>query len=72
MYEDAYERKLDLETLLKDPEMRHEERRQISQKLRRIYEALGETDMAYGEDPLADKWERELAEGKVPNLDEMP
>lgn len=71
MYEDAYERKFDLETLLEDPEMRQEERRHVSQKLRRIYKALGEEDLTLGEDPLIDKWERELAEGKEPDLDEQ-
>lgn len=71
MYEDAYEKKRDLETLLEDPDLKQEERRSISQKLRRVYKALGEKDESMGEDPLADKWERELAEGKTPDLDEQ-
>ncbi len=71
MYEDAYERMHDLETLLEDPEIRQEERRNISRKLRKLYKALGEKDTTWGEDPLIDKWEQELAEGKIPDLDEQ-
>lgn len=71
MYEDAYEKAGDLEALLDDPDTRQEERRAISQKLRKLYKALGERDTTWGEDPLIDKWERELAEGKIPDLEEQ-
>ncbi len=72
MYEDAYEKVRDLETLLEDPDIKQEERRGLSQRLRKLYKMLGETDedKAIGEDPLIDKWEKELAEGKMPDLDE--
>lgn len=71
MYEDAYERKGDLETLLEDPDLKQEERRAVSRKLRKLYKALGEIDRTQGEDPLIDKWEKELAEGKIPDLNEQ-
>ncbi len=69
MYEDAYERRLELETLLEDPDMRQEERRRLSGQLRKMYIALGEEDPTKGEDPLVDMWEEQLARGEVPDLD---
>ncbi len=71
MYEDAYERVRDLETLLDDPDIRQEERRNLSQRLRKLYKMLGETDedKAIGEDPLIDQWEKDLDEGRMPDLD---
>lgn len=70
MYEDTYDRKVELETLLEDESLKHEDRRLYSKRLRSIYKALGEGDPTMGEDPLIDKWEREMAEGLTPNLDE--
>lgn len=71
MYVDVYERVQGLETLLEDPDMRQEERRNTSQRLRKLYRLLGEDeDKAIGEDPLIDKWEKEMLEGKTPDLDE--
>lgn len=71
MYEDVYDRKVEIEGLLEDETLKFDERRMYSQKLRAIYKALGEQDVTMGEDPLADKWERELAAGITPNLDEQ-
>jgi hypothetical protein len=39
----------------------------ILNRLRRVNDALGE---AFSEDPLIDKWEKEISEGKLPNLEE--
>ena len=71
MYEDIFEKKAELEGLLDDADLRHEERRRLSKQLRSIMKALGEPDPTLGEDPLIDKWERELAEGKTPDLNEQ-
>lgn len=70
MFEDVYERKADLEHQLEDGSLRLEERRSISTRLRGILRALGEHDWTMGEDPLIDKWEKELDAGIVPDLDE--
>jgi hypothetical protein len=39
----------------------------ILNRLRRVNGALGES---FSEDPLIDKWEKEISEGKLPNLEE--
>lgn len=71
MYEDVYDRKQDLERQLDDETLRFEDRRNLSQTLRKIYEVLGEEeDAVLGEDPLIDKWEQELEAGITPDLDE--
>ena len=70
MFEDIYDRKFELEKQLRDDATRFEDRRNISQSLRAIYKALGEEDITQGEDPLIDKWERELAAGITPDLDD--
>lgn len=72
MYVDVYEQIQTLETLLDDPDLRQEERRSTSTRLRKLYRLVGESDeKAIGEDPLIDKWEKELLEGKTPDLDEQ-
>ena len=42
----------------------------LLEELNSINKALGEEETVI--DPLFDKWERELAEGKIPDLDELP
>lgn len=39
-----------------------------SERLTHLQKALGE--VAYANDSLIEKWEREIAEGRMPNLDE--
>lgn len=56
--------------MLDDDNLKLEERRTITEKLRSIAKSLGE-DIGHGSDPLADKWEREIAEGKTPDFDEQ-
>lgn len=70
MYEDAYTRKEDLESQLEDEGLKMENKRELRQKLRGLYAALGEGDETQGDDPLVDKWEREFEAGFVPDLDE--
>lgn len=41
----------------------------LFRELNEVNKALGEREETY--DPLWEKWERELAEGKIPDLDEM-
>jgi len=71
MFRDVYEQKVDLERQLEDDALKFEERRSISRRLRGIYKALGERDTTMGEDPLADRWEAQLAAGITPDLDEQ-
>lgn len=66
MWEDCYERKGNLETRLE--EATGHERQDILEQLERLAKALDED---FSQDPLADKWERELMEGKIPDLDEQ-
>ena len=68
MYEDIYSEVADIESLLDDDNVRQEERRRLSDKLRRLKRMLGEE--VASEDDLIDKWEREIAEGRTPDLDE--
>lgn len=44
----------------------------LLRELNDVNKALGETDGSDTGDALWDKWEREIAEGKIPDLDEMP
>lgn len=70
MYADLYERKRELEAQLDDEDTRIDQQRQVSKRLRSIYKALGEEDQTMGEDPLIDKWERELEADIRPDLNE--
>jgi hypothetical protein len=54
----------DLESELE--ESPQSERGDINKRLVRVRQALGEKEAST--DPLVDKWERELADGKVPDL----
>lgn len=59
----------DLETELEEASA--SERADITKRLVRVRQALG--DKAASTDPLIDKWERELADGKTPDLyEELP
>lgn len=67
-YEDLYYQRAELEANLED--LSGDALREAERKIREIGKALGEK--VDGEDDLIDKWERELAEGKIPNLEERP
>jgi len=67
-YEDLYYQRAELEAsleVLSGDALREAERRIVE-----IGKSLGEK-VEDGDD-LIDKWERELAEGKIPNLEERP
>lgn len=70
MYEDWMVRKDELEDLmLNRPELFDpSQMRGMQRELDSLNAALGENDFV--EDDLIDKWERELAEGKTPDLTE--
>jgi hypothetical protein len=69
MYEDLYERKAELEALLADEMTPMRERTTLMARLRRLNKILDE-DLEVSDDPLVDKWEAELAAGRIPDLDE--
>lgn len=69
LYEDIYERKKEIEADLADNDVSLSEKTALSGKLARICRMLGEPEPFV--DPLADKWDRELDEGKIPDLDEV-
>lgn len=64
MYEDLYERREDVQRMIQDKEISVTRGDEV---LRRIAAALGEEEST--SDPLIDQWERELAEGKIPDLE---
>lgn len=69
MYEDLYLRKEELEDELENASGK--EYTEISKRLNAIYRALDtDNDEGYEDDPLIAKWERELEEGKAPDLEE--
>ena len=70
MFEDWMLRKRDLEATLTDRAdmLSSEQSREMQRELDGINEALGES--AFVVDDLIDKWERELNEGKTPDLSE--
>lgn len=70
MYEDLYAKKAELEAELKTAAAPREHTA-IARQLEQVEKALGEKSYvsAHGDD-LIDKWERELAEGKTPDLTE--
>ena len=68
MYRDLISRKKELESQL--------ENSAPGVNRTKIVDAIGEIDelmtgVNSAADPLIDKWEREIAEGKIPDLDEM-
>ena len=66
MFEDLIGRKRELEAELEAGETKNTGA--LLRALNEINRALGEAET--GGDPLVDKWERELAEGKIPDLTE--
>ena len=67
MIEDLLLRQDELRKRVDDGE---DEEGDLFRELNEVNKALGEDEDI--QDVLWDKWERELAEGKVPDLDEMP
>lgn len=69
-FEDAWEEKHALEEARekRGSHFGEYDRRRLSE----LEKLLGLTNGETSEDALADKWDREIAEGKIPNLDEMP
>lgn len=65
MYEDLYVRKADIES---DLDKDVTDKQPLLEQLAALNTALGEEAAVV--DPLADKWERELAAGRIPDLDE--
>ena len=79
MFEDLHGRRLDLSNQLKrleeDEKVDGEEMNRICKSIASLDKILlgdkAETSDHYEtSDPLIDKWEREIAEGKVPDLEE--
>jgi len=64
MFEDMFAQRDSIADKLKDGDL---DSKQAVEALQALNKILGEDTMI---DPLTDKWERELAEGKTPNLDE--
>lgn len=65
MYEDMLVRRNELRAALEEG---GREVPQILDQINAINQALGEKPEHY--DPLADKWEREIEQGLIPDLDE--
>lgn len=65
MYEDLYCKRSELESLLdsNDPDI---DRNNILEQLNGVNKALGEQEEV--EDPLAAQWEKDLEEGRIPDL----
>ena len=70
MYEDAFQKRAELLRKLKDPDsvLSIKEANEMQTQLAALNRSLGQEEEVA--DELIDKWERELAEGKTPNLDE--
>lgn len=68
IWEAMYERKAEIERQLDDDRTPRQQVAELYSQLARIQRALGE-DVDCG-DPLIDKWERELEQGIIPDLDE--
>lgn len=66
-YEDLWDERADLERLLETPDS---DQGAIRARLAVVCEALGEK--ASASDTLIEEWERELAAGRVPDLDMTP
>jgi len=66
MFEDLYVKRSDLERSLETASGK--ENGSIVRQINEINAILEEE--TYVDDPLIDKWERELAEGKIPDLEE--
>lgn len=69
-YEDLVTRRDDLREQLRDSDEGKSPEDRILEAINAINAVFG--DPPEGHDPLFDKWERELAEGRTPDLDEPP
>lgn len=67
-YEDAWEEKADLERALETPEKNQGHLRERLGMLTRMLEGAPVDP----EDELIDQWERDIAEGRTPDLDMVP
>jgi hypothetical protein len=67
-YTDLYEEKADLERALEVPDSGQGPQRE---RLARLLKILGET-ATVAEDDLVEQWERDLAAGRVPDLELTP
>lgn len=69
MYEDLYATR---DEIMEELATRRGDKTELYDKLARVNKALSEDggEPKYSPDPLIDKWERELAEGKDIDLDE--
>jgi hypothetical protein len=67
MIEDLLVRKRDLTTALEDEDQSIKEQQELSRQLRAVLTALG--DPVETGDELIDQWERDLEEGRVPDLE---
>jgi hypothetical protein len=70
MYEDLYVKKAELEDAL-DDEGLGKERQALQTQYVSVCRALGEETETL-QDPLVDQWEKDLAEGRMPDLDAAP
>ena len=65
MYEDLYARRLEFEDMLSSGD-KDVDRDKVTEQLNALNVALGEE--AYVGDTLVDQWEKDLAEGRMPDL----
>ncbi len=66
MFEDLYERRNETERAIEERTLSISQGDEI---LRRIARALGEDEGLASSDPLIDQWERDLEEGRIPDLE---
>lgn len=64
MLVDTFMEKLAIETAMEDNDGDYA---RLADRLAELNKALGEKK-THSADPLADKWEREIAEGKIPDF----
>jgi hypothetical protein len=70
-WDDVLARQQELERQLEDDDLNAEGRRRLTTALAKLDDVLNpRPEGSSTGDPLIDKWEREWAEGKMPNLDE--
>jgi len=70
MFEDLLERREEILEQLHQEAVAPRERADLREKLQSIDAVFDRDKSDLGEDPLIDKWEREIAEGKTPDFDE--
>jgi hypothetical protein len=67
MIEDLLTRKREILSALENDELSMKEQQELSRQMRAILSALG--DPVETEDALVDQWERDLEEGRIPDLE---